>query len=90
MILDWYAPSYRANDTIQRLRPIEVRMLLKRFENKVGINSTSSTNKLSGSSASTGSRIDLRKFIEFIRSKQPSTDVQIKFKRILAKADLGK
>jgi len=40
---------------------------------------------------SIGGKIDYRRFIEYIRSKQPTTvNVETKFKRMLAKAELGK
>jgi hypothetical protein len=52
-------------------------MLLKRFESRGG-----PQNQPTG-------KVDLRAFIEFVRSRQPEADVEVKLRRIFAKAKLG-
>jgi hypothetical protein len=62
----------------QTLRPIEVRMLLKRFEQRAHERPRGLPGK-----------VDCRKFIDFVRARQPSARVDLKLKRIMAKAELG-
>lgn len=34
--------------------------------------------------------VDLRRFIDFVRTRQPQANVELKLKRLVAKAELGK